>query len=189
MVSMNASPRPIPQQATSERGFSILEAVCSIGIVSVGLLGLAAVFAQGMTQLGSSQSDLIAREKAAEAIESVYSARDSRVVTWAQLRNVVGESGADNGIFRDGPQEVRDPGPDGLVNTADDGGVQQIATPGADGQLGTADDEFTALNGFRREIEIRSAGPNIRQIRVILTFPAGGATRQYVLVGLMSSFS
>ena len=31
---------------------------------------------------------LIAREKAREAIESVHTARDTRVITWAQIRNV-----------------------------------------------------------------------------------------------------
>jgi hypothetical protein len=189
MAAVNNSSGTVRPPFRAEQGLGMMEAVFAIGIVSFGLLSLAAFFAQGMTQLGSSQSDLVAREKAAEAIESVFAARDSQVVTWAQLQNVAGGTGGGGGIFRAGPQAIRDPGRDGLVNTADDGSVQRIATPGPDGQLGTKDDEFTALDGFTREISIRDVGPNVREIHVILTYPSAGATREYRLVALISSFS
>ena len=54
----------------------------------VGLLGLAQVFYFGLSIVGTSSAQLIAREKAREAIESVHTARDTRVITWAQIRNV-----------------------------------------------------------------------------------------------------
>ncbi len=59
---------------------------------------------------------LIAREKAREAIESVHAARDTGEASWATIRNVL-----DGGVFLDGAQPIKDPGDDGLVNTADDG--------------------------------------------------------------------
>ena len=59
-------------------------------------------------------------QKAAQAIEAVFGARDSHKVTWAQIRNVNGASGSDGGIFLDGPQPLPQAGPDGLVNTGDD---------------------------------------------------------------------
>ena len=62
----------------------------------------------------------------------MFKARDNRMLTWAQIRNVKGATGADGGVFLDGPRDVRDPGADGLVNTADDGALAQVdqARPG-----------------------------------------------------------
>ena len=48
----------------------------------------------GAAQLSGSHLDVLAREKAAEAIESVFTSRDTRTVQWAQIRNVAGEDGA-----------------------------------------------------------------------------------------------
>jgi prepilin-type N-terminal cleavage/methylation domain-containing protein len=176
-------------RCSSERGVSLIETMCAISIVAVGLLGLAGVFTHGMVQIASSQSDFIAKEKCAEAVESVISARDTRVVTWAMLRNEQGGTGADGGVFLDGPELLRNAGADGLVNTRDDTGIQMLATPGPDNQLGTADDEVTRLEGFTREIEIRDINPTLRQIRVVVTYPIGRATRSVVLTTLMSTFS
>ena len=58
-----------------------------MGILATGLLSLAAVFAMGLNQLKGSSANLIAREKAREAVESVHTARDTRIITWAQIRN------------------------------------------------------------------------------------------------------
>ena len=74
----------------SEAGFSLVESLVSLGILSVGMLGIAGAFLQGSVQLTGSDLDLLAREKAAEAIESVFTARDTRTIQWAQIRNVHG---------------------------------------------------------------------------------------------------
>ena len=71
-----------------EDGFSLMEMIVALSILMVGLLGLAQVFYFGMAIVGTSSAQLIAREKAREAIESVHTARDTRVITWAQIRNV-----------------------------------------------------------------------------------------------------
>jgi Tfp pilus assembly protein PilV len=74
----------------NEDGFTILESLVALSVLAVGLLGLAGVLAAGLTRLGDTPTDLLARQKIAEAIESVYMARDTRKVTWAQVRNVRG---------------------------------------------------------------------------------------------------
>src|ERR1700682_6426597 len=102
---------------STERGFSLLETMIAVGVLSVGLLGAAAVITQGMQRVASSPGDVITTQKAAEAIESVVSARDSHKLTWSQLQNVAGGSGADGGVFLDGPQPLKYQGPDGLLNT------------------------------------------------------------------------
>ena len=73
-------------------GFSLFEVMVALSILMVGLLGLAQVFYYGLSIAGTSSAQLIAREKAREAVESVHTARDTRVITIA-LQNLVGTQG------------------------------------------------------------------------------------------------
>jgi prepilin-type N-terminal cleavage/methylation domain-containing protein len=173
----------------NERGFSLIETIISVGILAVGLLGAAALLTAGMQKIASSPRDLIATHKATEAIESVFSARDTRTLTWAQIRNVQGASGADGGIFLDGAQDLRLPGADGLIDTADDGAIETVVYPGNDQQFDTADDVTTTLAGFTREIQIRDVQANLRSITVIVTYPEGAGRRTYTLTAYISRFS
>jgi len=161
----------------------------AISILAVGLLGLAGVLAAGLTRLTTAPSELIARQKAAEAIESVYAARDTRKLTWAQVRNVRGGSGSDGGIFLDGPQPMKSPGADGLVNTADDGAVETLIEPGPDNLLGTADDVSKALSEYTREIEIRDVSSTLRQVRVTVRVTGIRGVRVVVITTLISSYA
>jgi len=174
-----------------DAGFSLIETMFALLIVVVALMGLAQVFVVGMTHMSTSTYDVIAREKAREAVESVHTARDTRTITWAQIRNVSG-----GGVFLDGPQQLRGmPGNegDGLVNTNDDSvlPMQFIVTPGPDQTLGTADDVMQLLTNFTREIEIRdiAGSPTLRQLRVIMRYNVANQQRTYVLTTFVSSFS
>jgi type II secretory pathway pseudopilin PulG len=172
-----------------EAGFTLIEVTIGIVLLMVGALALVSGVAIGARRLTGSQDQLLASERAAEAAETVFKARDNRVITWAQVRNVQGLSGADGGVFLDGPQTVRTPGPDGLANTADDGPIEQTIRPGPDGLLGTADDTTTPLYGFTREIEIRDIGPSLRQLRVIVRYQTGTGMTQFVLTTYVSAYA
>jgi type II secretory pathway pseudopilin PulG len=167
-------------------GFTLVETLIAMLILSTGLLALAMAFAQGMVTMSSAHSHQIAKEKASEAIESVFTARDTRIITWSQIRNV--DRG---GIFLSGPQALRGAGSDGLVNTNDDGteSVESETLPGPDGRVGTDDDTSVPLSGFTREIQIMDLTTNLRQVRVIVSYRVGGMTRQYQLVSYISSFA
>jgi prepilin-type N-terminal cleavage/methylation domain-containing protein len=173
-----------------EAGFSLIEVMIAMAILATGLLSLAGVFAFGLRNLAGSSYNLIAREKAREAVESVHTARDTRVITWAQINNA-----ASGGVFVDGAQPLRTPGPDGLVNTADDVGVETLMAPGPDNRLGTADDIATPLNAFTRQILItpllNNGNPNLslRQLQVIITYRIGSSLRSYTLTTYVSSIS
>lgn len=173
----------------SARGFSLVETMVSLGILATGLLSAAAVLSQGMQRVAGSPAQVVATQKAAEAIESVYAARDSHVLTWAQIRNVKGASGADGGIFIDGPQPLKASGTDGLVNTADDGSLETVTNPGPDGVMGTSDDQVVPLSNFTREIAIRDVQDDLRTITVTVTYQDGNATRTYVLTSYISSYA
>ena len=106
--------------AKKSDGFGLVETIVGLSILAFGLLGVAAAFSQGMRSLAGSNYDILAREKAVEAIETVYSARDTKTITWAEIRNVQGETGHDGGVFLDGHHPLTIAGDDGLVNTEDD---------------------------------------------------------------------
>lgn len=177
------------QAGPGDAGFSLIEVLVGMSLLIIGVLALEGVIAFGARQLTASQDQLIAGQRAAEAIESVFKARDNRVLTWAKIKNVAGASGSDNGVFIDGARDVRDPGADGLVNTADDGAILNIVKPGPDGLLGTPDDVTTALYGFTREIEIRDISMTLRQIRVIVRYRSSNGPAQFVLTTYVSSYA
>jgi len=188
-----------PAGRRDARGFSLIEVIVAMTILAVGLLGLAQAFVIGLNHLSTSSANLIAREKAREAVESVHTARDTRVITWANIRNVnaVAETdpewGACNsvggGVFQNGVQPLTAAGPDGLINTADDGAVEVVRTPGLDRVLGTADDQVQPLDGFTREIQICDLNNDLREIRVTIRYTVGPLQRQYRLRTFVSSFS
>jgi hypothetical protein len=184
----------------SERGFGLLEAFVAMMIMTVALMALAQVLYAGIAVSATSTPALIAREKAREAVESVHTARDTFVITWAQIRNVgapagcpAGTTGNGGGIFIEGNADdsMQAPGPDGMVNTDDDDGDEVL--PGQDGEFGTADD--VPLVGFARQMTICDVdgNPDLRQIIVTVTFDGsnqfGERRRQYRLTTLISRFS
>lgn len=165
-------------------GFTLIETIFALAIMAGGLLSLAAVFSAGLVHLNSGNSLMVAKVKAAEAIESVFMSRDTGVISWDQVRNQ-----SAGGVFTNAAQPIRDPGADGLVHTSDDGAVETVTLPGADGLVGTADDDLEPLDGFTREIEISDINPNLRQIRVIVTYPFAGGSRELVLLTYISAFA
>jgi type II secretory pathway pseudopilin PulG len=177
-----------------DAGFTMIEVVVAMMVLTFGLLSLVGVFAAGVRKVGSSSSQLIAREKAREAVESVHAARDTGRLSWPNIRNV-----SVGGIFLEGEQPLKQPGADGIVNTADDSGAQMetLTRPGADGLLGTVDDQVVPLDNFTREIVIgplnypgtSTLNPNLRKVTVNIKYRVDDLWRVYTLTTYVSSFS
>lgn len=189
--------------SSAQRGFTLIEVMIAIAIMSVGILTLIATFGTAISATQSAQEDLIARQKALEAMESIYTARNTQQIVFAQIANI-----SKGGIFTDGPTAMLSAGPDGLVNTADDAnfpavppcaaGPECIVLPGPDGVLGTADDVAMSLANFTRQIAINTVleadgvtvNPNLKQIVVTVSYTKIGWTqpRVYTVTGLISAF-
>lgn len=175
-----------------QRGFSLVESMIALGVVVVGVLGLAQVYVLAAGHLMAASAGLVAREMAREAVESIHAARDARTATWDDLRNVVapssGCSGATSGggVFLNGFQNLYKPGPDGLVNTANHSSALETS-PGPDGRLGTSDD--SALLNYQRDIRFCEVATGLREVTVTIQYMVGGRTMTYSLKTLLSSWS
>ncbi len=175
-----------------QRGFGLIEAMISSVILIVGLAALAGLFAQSLTFLQYTREDLIAKQKAREALEAVYTARNDGTIGWAGIQNT-----NRNGIFLGGFQPLFLAGPNGIVGTAGQTAIldRQIL-PGPDGILGTADDVIIPLNNLQRQILIEplidatgNPSPDIRKITVTVQVNSlQRGTRNYTVIGYISRF-
>lgn len=191
-----------------DQGFTLIEVMIAIVVMSVGLLAVIASLATAVAATQSSEEDLIARQKALEAMESIYTARNSQQIPFSAVANV-----SNGGIFLNGAQPMKCSGPDGLVNTGDDvscttssgatcpdGGAECMVLPGPDGILGTADDVTMSLGNFTRTITITpttyptgpnagSINPNMMGISITVSYTkAGYPSRSFTANGLISSY-
>jgi Tfp pilus assembly protein PilV len=169
-------------------GFSLLETLIAIVVLMIGLLAVLATFALSIGNTASVQNDSIARQKAAEAIESIYTARQTSQITFDKIQN----QGAGNGIFKVGFTPMTDAGPDGLDNTVDDVPATAIRLPGRSGVItNTASDVLVDLGNFTRQVQIADVpgNPNVRQITVTVRYPTPqGWFRTYQVQSLITSY-
>ncbi|MBN1567373.1 MAG: prepilin-type N-terminal cleavage/methylation domain-containing protein [Acidobacteria bacterium] len=175
------------QTNDSQRGFTLVETLMAIVIMAGGLLALATAFAQGMIIMSTSHYHQMAKEKASEAIESVFTSRDTITISWDEIRNV-----DDGGVFLNGEQPLKESGDDGLVNTIDDEDIESITLPGPDNQMGTSDDVMETMSQFTREIAIEDIGANgvsLRRIVVTIRYQVGHLNREYQLTSYISPYA
>jgi prepilin-type N-terminal cleavage/methylation domain-containing protein len=193
----------------AQRGFSLLEVMIAMVVLTVGLLAVILAFGTAISATEWAQEDLIARHKALDAMESIYTARNSQQLPFASLQNI-----ANGGIFLSGAQPLLCAGTDGIVGTADDvactapdtgaacpGGVECLVLPGPDGVLGTGDDQTVSLTNFTRTVSFNTiflppaqgGGVNTNLIGITITINYSkpgrwGYNRSYTVNGLVSSY-
>jgi prepilin-type N-terminal cleavage/methylation domain-containing protein len=187
-----------------EGGFTLIEVMIAIVVMSVGLLAVIASFATAISATQSAEEDLIARQKVLEAMESIYTARNAQQIPFASVANV-----SAGGIFLDGAQPMKCAGPDGLVGTGDDvncttqagancpnGGAECMVLPGPDGILGTGDDVTMSIGNFTRTITVTpvllasgAVNNNMMAISITVSYTkAGLPARSFTANGLISAY-
>ncbi len=179
------------RRAKRQKGFTLLETMIAMAVLSFGILSLVAIFTQGLKASSTSQIQFIAQAKAQEAMETIFTARDTHILSWAQINNV-----SKGGVFLDGPQPMLAPGPDGLVGTADDDvnnpNTIIVGPPGNDDIMTTSGDITINLNPLmKRTIEFVpvTGTPNLNQVTVTVTYTMQGRTNQFQLVCYISNYA
>jgi Tfp pilus assembly protein PilV len=189
-----------------ESGFSLLEVMISAVILMIGSLSLLSVFGLALQASQQSQQDLIARQLASDAMESIFTARNTSQLSFSQIQNV-----ANGGIFANGAQTLLCAGPTyGIVGVSGDtsscttasgavcpnGGVQCLTEPGPDGIIGTSDDVILSLANYTRTIAITPLTENgttdstLEQVTITITYSVPGLSvpKNYVLEEYISSY-
>ena len=179
----------------AQRGFTLIEVMISMAVLTIGLVSLLGVFGMAMAATQDSQQNMIAKQLANEALESIMTARDTAQMQWVAIQNV-----SDGGIFLSNMQPMYMPGGDGILGTADDvasGQYITIKTPGPDGIYGTSDDVSLPLNNYQRQIEIKpvtdvngNVVPTLRAVNITIQYstPRTRVAKTYVLTSFVSQY-
>jgi len=180
-----------------EHGFTLLEVLLAMLIMVVGLLSVAYGIGLGLEAVQMSTMDTIAREKAREAMEDVFTARDTSTISFSQICNIpTGGSNPNNCLFVNGFTPMYMADSSGLVNTtaAALGNVETYLLPGPDGILGTADDVTYPLSGFQRSIQVTALSSSdgytqLAQVTVTIIYnPLPWQSRTVTMVTIMSPY-
>jgi hypothetical protein len=177
---------------SADGGFSLVETIIAIFILSAGLLGTAAAltyaFEYGTTSRNVGSAKLIV----VATMEEIESLRNTRRLDFKQLGNVgaVDNTSAKNsfsGFSPDFRPVSLSPGPDGIYGTDDD-----LKDVGPDGILGTPDDvenPSLARSGYLRKITITSLPlePSIKKVEVrVQYYSVGGKVSEISGIGYIN---
>ena len=148
------------RRRAGEAGFTLIESVIAVAILTIGLIGTAAAITTAWKYQRISRNVAEAKSILLAQIEEIHSLRDSRRLRFRQIDNVstlptniTGARVTFTG-FLDGFQPVYD-------------------NPGTDGVFGTYDDTGSPRVGFMRQIQIVDppGDTNFKQITVTVQYP------------------
>ena len=181
-----------------EQGFTLLEVLIAMAVLVAGLISLAYGIGVGLAVVQMSTMDSIAREKAREAMEDVFTARDTSTINFSQICNIpTSGSNPNNCLFVNGYTPMYTADSTGLVNTtlAAQGAIETYVTPGPSGVLGGADQpQPVQLTGFQRSIQVTSVSSSdgytvLAQVTVTILYnPLPWMSRTVTMVTVMSPY-
>lgn len=173
-ISMSSSrSQPVNRNRRQpERGFSLLETIVAMLILTVGLLGVASAIGYALMTSNSGRGLTNAKLLVVSALEQMETLRNSGQLNFAEISNgqVAGSS------FTAFPTDFLPvstvPGPDFIYGTLDDPGRT---------------DPTQAVKGVTRQILITSLSPTFKRIQVTLRYsPNNGISRDLVCVSYLN---
>ena len=146
----------------AQSGFSLIEVMISMVVLTTGLVSLLGVFGLAMAATQTSQQDMIAKQLADEQYESIVTARNTTQINWDRSTTLAPQTVPSAApplaaFFWSEPKHSTPRDRTDMYGTADDvtsGLRQTLVDPGPDGIFGTADDISIPLIGYQRTISI-----------------------------------
>ena len=177
-------------QKHPQGGFSLLEMVIAILILTIGLLGVASAISYALTITNRGRSITNTKQLVVSMLEGMETVRNTKRLSFGQIANVGAVDNSDAprdssgnpinfGGFPTGALPVTfNTGPDGLHGTSDD-----LTDAGPDRIYGTADDfnnPGLAQPGFSRQLTITPLNANLKKIQITLTYQNNGRTETLI---------
>lgn len=168
-------------KASSEQGFTLIEMLAAILILTIGLLGLMSAITYSLTMRNMSYKVTDAKLIITSTLEQTENLRNSKHLTFEQIGN-------EGQISNDGAPRVFNGFPAAFRTISTD--------PGVDGIYGTTDDPVATLRpSYTRRIVITAlpVGANIltcnlKRVEVTVRFPGEtGAMQQLVGIGYINN--
>lgn len=177
-IKSSHSRTTVNRRRHSEAGFSLLEMVVAMVILTIGLLGVAS--AVGYSLMASNRGRSLTNSKmlVVSILEQMETLRNTRELSFEEISNTQATGSSFTG-FPYNASEFRPvstvPGNDGVFGTADD----------LWGATGTTDDMSLARPGVTRQIKITGfpSNPYLKKIEVTLRYTTGDG-RSRDLVGI-----
>ena len=151
------------QRDNSEKGFTYIEVIIAIIIMTIGILACLSAISFAMFRERQAENRNTARQITSSALESIFAARDLRnnnvLNNWTAINN---KTAAVPGIFETGWRPIRaNAGFDGIQGTSDDACATGTSCPSGSGTNASAE-----VKGFERRIAITDiVEPGIPTIR------------------------
>lgn len=160
-----------------QNGFSLIEAVVAIFIMTVALIGTAAALSYAIHYGTISRNVTTAKAMITAQIEEIETLRNSRRLDFKQIANVGAVDNTDvaasfNGFSNGFKEYSLNPGPDGVNGTDDD-----LIDRGPDGTYGTGDDAPNPAwvrGGYERRITVTNLSGSMKKIEIKIRYLGSG---------------
>jgi len=169
-------------QMKKEAGFSLVEAMCALIILVIGILAALQAITYSIWHVQEAEKRGNAKEVARSTMETIFSIRDLQafdpqngvVYNWNAIQI---KSGSNGGIFLGGWTPIREnPGADGIYGTDDD------ACPTTNCTVGSYTNSSAIVPDFERRIQIFDINENgvvrKRRIEVQVRYHVGTSIRE-----------
>jgi prepilin-type N-terminal cleavage/methylation domain-containing protein len=184
-----------------QAGFSLIEVLIAIVVITTGLLALSGALVVGVTLPARARQQELAKQLANSIMESIIAAKEApRAGFTSGLASISYTTDPNTpGRFVAGVTSMLTPGPDGVYGTCDDGtagafnpncpglGAQVVTVsldPGADGDYSTTGDNLQKqLLDFTRQVIITDLTPppvSSKQIEVRVYYNTPTGSREMV---------
>lgn len=179
MLNDNSRKSAVKNLEKNQNGFSLIEAVVAIFVVTIGLIGTAGALGYAIHYGTISRNVTAAKSIIVAEIEEVETLRNTQRLEFKQIANAGSVDNTNVAAvftgFSTGFKELSlNPGPDGVNGTDDD-----LRDAGGDGVFGTGDDFDNAAlvrSGYTRQVTVTNLSGSMKKIEIkVRYFGAGGS--------------